>query len=42
MDSLYIHTSLGSLAVGAKAIPRADPNAVWRRNMAMTNDLEIN
>jgi len=32
---------LGSLAVGAKAIPRADPNAVWRRNIAMTKDLRI-
>lgn len=26
-DSLYIHTSLGSVAVGAKAIPRAEPKA---------------
>lgn len=24
---LYIHTSLGSVAVGAKAIPSADPKA---------------
>lgn len=27
-DSLYIHTSLGSVAVGAKAIPIAEPKAV--------------
>ena len=35
---VYIHTNFGSLAIGASAIPSADPNADCRRKMDMTND----
>ena len=36
-NALYIQTSFGSLAVGARAMPNAEPKAVWRRKMDMTN-----
>ena len=35
---VYIHANLGSFAIGASAIPSADPNADCRRKMDMTND----
>src|SRR5438045_3004795 len=38
---VYIHTSLGSLAVGEMAIPRTEPNAVVKRNMDIMNDFML-
>lgn len=38
---LYIHSNLGSTAVGDNAIPRADPKAVWSRNMDITKDFML-
>ena len=38
---VYIHTSFGSFAVGASAMPRAEPKADWRRKMDMTKDFML-
>ena len=38
---VYIHTNFGSTLTLDKAIDKAEPNAVVRRNMDMTNDFML-
>lgn len=40
-DLPYIHTSLGFLAVGDRAIPRAAPKAVWSKKIDMMKDFML-